>query len=154
MQNTRFRSAAMAALAAALTLSACSEKPDAAALEKGDAALGGVEVDGALMPVQTRVVMVGKGGPDQPACSAVATPKAETLVVHWSTDDKAPPKDSQKGDFLVCDSDGDQWTGIIFPTTGASYESCSVGTRLRNPREYQGPCRWGWVKTADITIKS
>lgn len=151
MMTARFHRPALASIAlAAFALAGCS-KPDTAALEATDAALKGRQSDGAVLPIENRVVMVGKLGPQKAACAFTATPRSATLTVHWSTNAAPPPKASVTGQVAVCDSDG-EWTGIVFPTPDAGLDSCNVTAGANVPREYQGPCRWGWVKTADIKL--
>lgn len=133
---------------AALSLAACS-KPDTSALDATDAALKGQQSEGELVPIVSRVVMIGKGGANAAACVASELGEGKSAVVHWSNVDGTPPKANVTGAFAACDSDG-EWTGIVFPASGQSLDACAVSGALRSPREYQGPCRWGWVKTADV----
>ena len=151
MFTARFHRPALAGIAlAALALAGCSQ-PDTAALEATDAALKGQQANGGVMPIENRVVMIGKSGPTKAACAFTATPRAATLTVHWSTNASAPPKTSVTGQVAVCDSDG-EWTGIIFPTPESELDSCNIAGGVPAPREYQGPCRWGWVRTAEIKL--
>ncbi len=53
------------------------------------------------------------------------------------------------GEVWACEVD-DAWTGVIFPAFGQGADNCRAAERLASPREYQGPCRWGWVETAVI----
>lgn len=135
---------------AAITLGGCS-KHDTTALDATDRALAGQQVDGNTVPIVSRVVMVGKAGRDKPLCASTATPKSGALSVHWSNLDGPPPKASVTGNVAVCDSDGD-WSGIVFPTPEGALDDCNVTGPATSPHEYQGPCRWGWVKTSDLTI--
>lgn len=149
---SRPRSATMIAATMALLLAAGCSGGDSRALEQGDAAFKGqAGADGTIVPVASRPVMIGQDGRDADACGAMARPRGERLTVHWSTDAAAPAKAEIGGDVYVCESDGD-WSGIIFPADGQRTGSCNVASPVRSPREYQGPCRWGWVKTADIEV--
>lgn len=135
----------------AAALPACSSS-DPAALAEGDAAFSGQPgADGALAPVVSRPVMVGRNGRNVNACGATATPAGERLTVHWSTDAAAPAKATVSGSLFVCQADG-QWSGVVFPATGQSASDCRVSLPVTSPREYQGPCRWGWVKTSDLVV--
>lgn len=136
------------ALISALTLSACG-KPDEAALAKGDAAFAGQTVDGQVQAVVSRAVMLGTSAPNSLGCASTATPAEASLTVHWSASADAPAKAQVEGEVAVCEADG-AWTGIVFPAFGQDLDQCYVSVRLRNPREYQGPCRWGWVETAAL----
>ncbi len=134
--------------ALALMLTACS-KPDEAALAEGDAAFKGQMVDGELRAVAARAVMIGEGGPRTPACTGRATIAQGTpRTVHWSST-VGPAKAEVIGEVWRCETDG-AWTGIVFPAFGQDSDECRAEERLASPREYQGPCRWGWVATSDL----
>ncbi|MEK6542273.1 MAG: hypothetical protein AABZ45_09165 [Pseudomonadota bacterium] len=137
-------------LGLSLIISACSA-PDETALAKGDDAFKGQMVDGQLRPVAARSVMVGTGGRTAAACAALATPKSDQLAVHWSNDPSSPVKVQVEGEVWTCETDG-AWTGVIFPAADQSTDDCSVTASVRTPREYQGPCRWGWALTADLAV--
>lgn len=126
----------------ALLLTACSS-PDEAALAAADSALQGQQVDGALQPVAVR--MVQTGGTAEGACTAGTT--AQEVVVRWTNDPASPVKARLSGGHWRCGSD-DGWTGVVFPAAGQSTDDCAV--TARRAREYQGPCRWGWVASADL----
>jgi hypothetical protein len=143
----------------ALALTACS-KPDEAALAKSDEALKGQMAGGELRAVASRPVMVGQGGAQASggrqaggrgisACAALVTiPEGTTRAVHWSNI-VGPAKAEVTGAVWRCESDG-AWTGIIFPAHGQDSGDCRADERLARPREYQGPCRWGWVQTSEL----
>lgn len=134
--------------ALALTLSACG-KPDEVALTKGDEAFKGQMVDGELRAVAARPVMIGEGGPRAQACArSVTLPDDAAVTVHWSNA-VGPAKATVSGEIWACEVDG-AWTGVIFPAFGQGADNCRAAERLASPREYQGPCRWGWVETAVI----
>ena len=136
-------------IALSASLSACS-KPDPS-LTQGDEAFKGQMVDGVLTPVATQVVMVGKGGPTAQACTGTVTPRAGALAVRWSPTASGPAKATLASDATAkaCDTAGG-WSGIVFPANGQDVDDCQLDRRLRTPREYQGPCRWGWVETSAI----
>lgn len=136
------------ALAVALPLAGCG-KPDEAALAKGDAAFKGQMVDGQLQAVASRPVMVGQGGDNADACASLATPVAGTLTVRWSASADGPAKTVVEGTVARCETDG-TWTGIVFPAFGQEIDECYVSNSVSSPREYQGPCRWGWVETSGL----
>ena len=131
-------------------LAACGSA-DPAANPQVDDAFHGQVVDGALQPVAARVVMVGNDGREADACGALAAPASGALTVHWSNSANSPTKAQLSGDVWACQTDG-AWTGVIFPADGQSTSDCNVGSPVNTPREYQGPCRWGWVESNKITI--
>lgn len=144
------KSVTLLTLGLSLIISACSA-PDETALAKGDDAFKGQMVDGQLRPVAARSVMVGAGGRTAAACGALATPKSGQLAVHWSNDPSSPVKAQVEGEVWTCETDG-AWTGVIFPASGQGADDCNVTAAVRTPREYQGPCRWGWVESDTITV--
>ncbi|MEQ1726252.1 MAG: hypothetical protein ABL882_10040 [Sphingopyxis sp.] len=137
-------------LGLSLALTACSG-PDTAALTKGDDAFKGQIVGGQLSPTAARAVMVGTGGAETDACSALARPKGESVAVRWSNDPASPLKAQASGDIWSCEVDG-AWTGVIFPASGQSTSDCNVASPVRTARDYQGPCRWGWTLSADLVV--
>ncbi len=136
------------ALVFALPLAACG-KPDEAALAKGDAAFKGQMVDGQLQAVASRPVMVGGDGDNADACASLAMPASGKLTVRWSASADGPPKAEVEGTVARCETDG-AWTGIVFPAFGQEIDECYVSNSVSSPREYQGPCRWGWVETSAL----
>ena len=137
------------ALITAFSLAACSKGADPAALEASDAALKGVSTEGALAPVSARTVRVGLNGKDKAACGAVATIASPTDV-RWSNSAEGPAKAQVSGEVAPCEIDGG-WTGIVFPAVGQSLDECGVDGAVRDEREYQGPCRWGWVESSKLS---
>lgn len=142
MTLTARHAATLALALPALMLAACG-KPDQAALAKGDAAFKGQTVDGQLQPVASRVVMVGGDAPAG-GCTTASTETA--LAVHWSAS-VGPVKAELTGDYLVCEQ-AEGWTGVVFPAFGQAIDECALTRRIPR-REYQGPCRWGWVRNPD-----
>ncbi len=138
------RAAALAIALPALLLAACG-KPDQAALSKADEAFKGQTVDGQLQPVVSRVVMVGGDAP-RGGCTLATT--ETTVAVHWSTT-VGPVKAELTGDYLVCEPT-EGWTGIVFPAFGQAVDECALTRRIRR-REYQGPCRWGWIEGGEAS---
>lgn len=139
MTLTARHAATLAFALPALMLAACG-KPDQAALAKGDAAFKGQTVDGQLQPVVSRVVMVGGDAPNG-GCTTATTETA--LTVHWSASE-GPAKAELTGDYLICEQ-AEGWTGVVFPAFGQAVDECALTRRIPR-REYQGPCRWGWIQ--------
>jgi hypothetical protein len=148
MKLTRTISITLTSFGAAMALAACSDAPDPAALEAGDAAFTGIESNGGLAPVAARAVRIGIQGDDKPACAAPVT-MAQPVEVRWSNSASGPVKVRQTGDISACDADGD-WVGIVFPAAGQDIEDCGISRSVKTPREYQGPCRWGWIEKGSL----
>lgn len=136
------------ALIAAFGLAACSKGADPAALQSSDTALTGLSAEGGLAPVASRTVRVGLNGKDKAACGAAVT-IANPVDVRWNNSADTPPKAQVSGPVAPCEIDGG-WTGIVFPAVGQSLDECGVDGAVRDEREYQGPCRWGWVESGKL----
>ena len=117
-------------------------------LEASDVALKGVESEEGMVPIAARAVRIGLEGRNQPACAPLTTMNGAPEV-RWSNSAEGPVKTRVSGDVAACETDGD-WTGIVFPAAGQDMDECAVGRTVNSPREYQGPCRWGWVESAKL----
>ncbi len=151
LSHTAIARLPIAVAAAALALAGCSS-PDIAQRDMGNAALKGQHAaDGTLQPVATRTVIVGSGGQAAPACPGTVRPRGGSLTVRWSPTDAGPPKArlGTEAQAYICQRDG-EWAGIVFPAAGQGMSDCLVTRALASPRDYQGPCRWGWVKNAEV----
>jgi hypothetical protein len=133
---------------AAFSLAACSGGADPADLVASDVAFKGVEADGGLQPVAAKAVRIGIQGKDQPACTAPVT-LATAVDVRWSDSATGPAKLRYSGELAACDASGD-WVGIVFPAAGEDISDCQIGRTVNSPREYQGPCRWGWIESSSL----
>ena len=52
---------------------------------------------------------------------------------------------------FVCQTSRDgQWLGVVYSRNPR--QQCNVGSPVRGPRPYSGPCRSGWVNSRYITI--
>ena len=106
-------------------------------------------------PIATRAVMIGTEGPSLPACSSVSRVKAGGTVVYWAPDETRAVKAKLAGGASVslCEAaDNDAWFGVVFAAPGTDPDMCGVGKSVQNPREYQGPCRWGWIKGGTVQL--
>ena len=83
------------------------------------------------------------------ACSRRMEPSGEGVDVRWSPAADSPVKARVTDTVLACDSEG-EWTGIVFGGPGQSVDYCNLARRISGPTEYQGPCRQGWVRTAEV----
>ena len=136
-------------IAAVMTITACSQGADPAALVETDKAFAGITTDGVAGPMASRVVRVGLNGPRSAACGTTLSTGDTALAVHWSNSAATPAKAQVSGEFAACEVDG-EWTGIVFPAVGQNMGYCGADVAVRSVREYQGPCRWGWVESAAI----
>jgi hypothetical protein len=138
--------AAAAPMLVSLLLAACSSAAppaDNARLDDGGPALA------------TRAINVGTEGPSLPACPSVSRVIAAGTNAFWAPGETRVVKASLAGGSRValCEAtDDDLWFGVIFPEPGGDIDLCGVGRSVANAREYQGPCRWGWIKGGTVTL--
>lgn len=137
--------AAALTLAIAPSLAACSQPappPDNAPAVAGE-------------PLASRPVRIGTEGPQLPACVSSSRVKAGGTDVYWAPGETRVIKAKLAGGAPVslCEaSDDDAWFGVIFPAPGVDASLCGIGRPVRTAREYQGPCRWGWIKGGTVEL--
>mgnify|MGYP004499624103 CR=1 FL=1 len=110
------------------------------------------------MPPQA--VRVGELGPSFPACNAVGTTRnvaaGAALPVHAAPFDNAAETGGVPAGtrFFICSRSIDQkWFGIVYDDAGAS-RACGVSQPLPRRRDYDGPCRSGWVASPLVKFVS
>lgn len=106
-------------------------------------------------PLATRAVIVGTEGPSLPACSSISRVIDGGTDVYWAPDETRAAKAKLAGGVKVsvCEaSDDDRWFGIVFAAPGTDPDMCGVGKSVPNAREYQGPCRWGWIRGGTVRL--
>ena len=106
-------------------------------------------------PLATRAVMIGTEGPSLPACSSVSRVVDGGTDVYWAPGETRAVKAKLAGGAKVslCEAaDNDAWFGVIFDAPGTDPDMCGVGKSVANAREYQGPCRWGWIKGGTVRL--
>jgi hypothetical protein len=134
------------AAALALSVAACSEAlppGDNAALDDGGAAIA------------ARAVNVGTEGPSLPACPSVSRVIEAGTEVYWAPEETRVVKARLAGDarIALCEASADdRWFGVVFPARGGDMDLCGVGRPVRAAREYQGPCRWGWIRGGTVRL--
>jgi hypothetical protein len=104
-------------------------------------------------------VRVGELGPSFAACGAVGTTR--NLAEGKGLEVRAAPSDTaaRAGEvaaasrFFVCSRSHDQrWLGIVYEPAGQLAPACGVTTPLPSRRNYEGPCRSGWVASAFVKL--
>jgi hypothetical protein len=115
--------------------------------------------EAAVVTPESRPVRIGELGPNFRACSAAGTSRnlkaGEALPVRSSPFDNAAETGSVAGDarFFICTRSHDQkWFGIVFEEGGSLAESCGVSEPVIRRRDYDGPCRSGWVQSAFVKV--
>ena len=118
-----------------------------------------------------RLVRIGLGGPRFDACQAVGRIQGlqgRELDVRIAPFDAAEKKDSIKQGQVVwiCTRSHDQqWHGIVYDdgvvggvdgeTAGSSNRGpgeCGVSSPVRSKRNYDGPCKSGWVESNFVKL--
>jgi hypothetical protein len=146
----------LTALLAALALPACGEpvRDDHYANQAAPADRP------ASAPVQQkRAVRIGELGPSFDACAAAGTTRnlnpGEALPVRAAPFDSAEETGAIPAGkrFYVCTRSHDQkWLGIVYEENGTLAESCGVSSPSTRRRDYEGPCRSGWVASAFVRL--
>mgnify|MGYP006210037931 CR=1 FL=1 len=106
-------------------------------------------------PLATRAVMIGTEGPSLPASASTSRVKAGGTDVYWAPGETRAVKAKLAGGTSVslCEAtDDDAWFGIVFAAPGGDPAYCDVTRPVRSAREYQGPCRWGWIKGGTVQL--
>ena len=106
-------------------------------------------------PLATRAVMIGTEGPSLPACSSISRVKAGGTDVYWAPGETRAVKAKLTGgaNVSLCEAaENDAWFGIVFAAPGTDPDMCGVGKSVANAREYQGPCRWGWIRGGTVQL--
>ncbi|MEP2100825.1 MAG: hypothetical protein ABJP02_14595 [Parasphingorhabdus sp.] len=108
-----------------------------------------------------RPVRIGEGGPRFDACQAmgrVTGLREADLAVLIAPFDAAERKDGLSAGQLVhiCTRSHDQqWLGIVYgpmPAEGAEAIDCGVSSPVRSKRNYDGPCKSGWVESTFVKL--
>lgn len=106
-------------------------------------------------PLATRAVMIGTEGPSLPACSSISRVKAGGTDVYWAPGETRAVKAKLAGGEKVslCEAaENDAWFGVVFAAPGTDPDMCGIGKSVPNAREYQGPCRWGWIRGGTVQL--
>ncbi len=106
-----------------------------------------------------RPVRIGELGPNFQACSAAGTTRGlkvgEALPVRWAPFENAQESGSVPGGtrFFICTRSLDQkWFGIVYDEGGTLAGRCGVAEPVTRRRDYDGPCRSGWVQSAFVKV--
>jgi hypothetical protein len=96
-------------------------------------------------------VVVGRDGPDLDACLGAGVLVRDSVLFPAPQDRPEFQQALARGtEVFVCDGSADgAWSGVVLPDGAAD---CGVSSPVAVPRPYAGPCRSGWVKSADIEI--
>lgn len=101
------------------------------------------------MPVQ-----VGNND-DLDACGSTGKITGHLLSVRATPDAKGSQTARlAKGKIVqICDESADsQWIGIVYAPAAKPDMDCGVGTPISPRRDYDGPCRSGWVAARYVQV--
>lgn len=111
-------------------------------------------VTAAALPVR-----IGELGPNFQACTAAGTTRSlktgEALPVRAAPFEIAAESAGipSGARFFVCTRSLDQkWFGVVFDEGGTLAERCGVSEPVTRRRDYDGPCRSGWVQSAFVKV--
>ena len=104
-------------------------------------------------------VRIGELGPNFAACSAAGTSRhiapGEGLQVRAAPFETAAASGSIPAEarFFVCTRSHDQrWFGVVYEEGGTLAPACGVSRPINARRNYDGPCRSGWVSSAFVKV--
>lgn len=104
-------------------------------------------------------VRIGELGPNFAACSAAGTSRhveaGEGLQVRASPFETAGTSGSIPAGarFFVCTRSHDQRRfGVVYEEAGTLSPVCGVSRPINARRNYEGPCRSGWVSSAFVKV--
>ena len=108
---------------------------------------------------ESRPVRIGELGANFQACGAAGTTRnlrpGEALPVRSAPFDNAAEtgRVAPRARFFICTRSLDQkWFGIVFDADGTLAEKCGVSEPVVRRRDYDGPCRSGWVQSAFVKV--
>jgi hypothetical protein len=138
-----------------LCLSACGEPAIVAnRAESDNESAPDADLTPALRPVR-----IGELGASFQACGAAGTTRnlkaGEALPVRSAPFEYAGETGSvaSAAHFFICTRSLDQkWFGIVFDEGGKLAERCGVSEPVTRRRDYDGPCRSGWVQSAFVKV--
>lgn len=139
-----------------LALAACGEPATVANRSAQD---NEAAPEAAVVTPESRAVRIGELGANFRACGAAGTSRnlkaGEALSVRSSPFDNAGETGSvaDGARFFICTRSHDQkWFGIVFDEGGTLAERCGVSEPVTRRRDYDGPCRSGWVQSAFVKV--
>ena len=104
-------------------------------------------------------VRIGELGPSFEACGTAATTRHLTAGQQLAV--RAAPYDAAAetgqvaagGQFFDCARSHDlRWMGIVYDEGGKLASGCGVSSPVARRRDYDGPCRSGWVSSAFVKL--
>lgn len=117
--------------------------------------------DRSLLGETTTPVRIGELGPNFAACNTFGRTRnlsaGEQLVIRAAPYEQAQEIDrlAPNAEFHICSRSHDQrWMGIVYAEGGGAAPACEVSAPASARRDYDGPCRSGWVSSAFVRLTS
>jgi len=110
-----------------------------------------------------RPVTIGELGPNFPACYAMARFRDRVVAEDEAVPVRAAPSEEARetarlaasGQFFICTRSHDQrWFAVVWHDSEGASRSCGVSQPVSARRDYQGPCRSGWIPSAVVRLES
>lgn len=119
------------------------------------------EADRSLLGETETPVRIGELGSNFAACNTFGRTRnlsdGETLSVRAAPYDQAQEIDTLRpgAEFFICARSHDQrWFGLVYEEGGRAAAGCGVAAPVSSRRDYDGPCRSGWVPSAFVRLTS
>jgi hypothetical protein len=146
-----------ASLLLLIALAACGGEP--IATENVTGGPPSARADAAPIAPGAVPVRIGELGPNFAACSAAGTSRhvgaGEGLPVRAAPFETVAASGSipAAAHFFVCTRSHDQrWFGVVYEEGGTLSPACGVSSPIASRRNYEGPCRSGWVSSAFVKV--
>ncbi len=144
-----------------LLLSACNDQPIANGYGSTTPRIDRPQLDNATLGDVETPVRIGELGPNFAACNAQG--QVNERAADGPVPVRAGPFEQSHesgslnpgASFFICTRSLDQrWMGVVFADGGRADRSCGVSAPVRSRRDYEGPCRSGWVPSAQVRMIS
>jgi hypothetical protein len=146
-----------ASLLLLISLAACGGEP--IATENVTGGPPSVRTDAVPIAPGAVPVRIGELGASFAACSAAGT--SRNVAAGQGLQVRAAPFETVAvsgaipagARFFVCTRSHDQrWFGVVYEESGALSPACGVSQPIAARRNYDGPCRSGWVSSAFVKV--
>ena len=144
-----------------LLLSACNDQPIVNGYGSTTPQIDRPAEDKSVLGETDTPVRIGELGPSFAACNAQG--QVNERAAEGPIEVRASPFEQSHETgrlnpgttFFICTRSLDQrWMGIVYSDSGRAERSCGVSAPVASRRDYEGPCKWGWVPSAQVRMTS